>query len=87
MQLCTMKIIFGFDNVGKPIRDGKDIRIGTVQIYRAGDVMNIRCGPFKERRKSERFEFPTVCPECGSAALRGGDAVRRCSGGLICPGH
>ena len=32
--------ISGFDNVGNPIRDGKDIRIGDwVQIYRAGDVI------------------------------------------------
>ena len=40
MQLCTMKLYFSFDNVGKPIRDGKDIRIGDwVEIYRAGDVI------------------------------------------------
>ena len=81
--------ISGFDNVGKPIRDGKDIRIGDwVQIYRAGDVIPkiSDVDHSKREEKSERFEFPTVCPECGSAALREeGDAVRRCSGGLICP--
>jgi len=81
--------ISGFDNVGKPIRDGKDIRIGDwVQIYRAGDVIPkiSDVDHSKRKEKSEKFEFPTVCPECGSAALREeGDAVRRCSGGLICP--
>jgi len=32
------------------------------------------------------FEFPSICPECGSDAIREpGDAVRRCVGGMICP--
>jgi DNA ligase (NAD+) len=41
-----------------------------------------------ERRPkgTERHVFPDRCPVCGSLALRPpGEAVRRCTGGLICP--
>ncbi len=81
--------ISGFDNVGNLIRDGKDIRIGDwVQIYRAGDVIPKISDVDHSKREgdSKSYSFPRVCPKCGSAALREeGDAVRRCSGGLICP--
>lgn len=81
--------IFGLDACGNPIRDGKDIRVGDwVRIYRAGDVIpkvaDVDLGRRPERAK--RFDFPTVCPECGSQAVREeGDAVRRCTGGIACP--
>ena len=81
--------ISGFDNVGNLIRDGKDIRIGDwVQIYRAGDVIPKISDVDHSKREgdSKSYSFPHVCPKCGSAALREeGDAVRRCSGGLVCP--
>lgn len=81
--------IKGLDSKGNEIRDGKDIRIGDwVQVYRAGDVIpKIADVDLSKRPEtSVSFIFPTVCPECGSDAIREeGDAVRRCMGGLICP--
>ncbi|GAA3875966.1 NAD-dependent DNA ligase LigA [Celeribacter arenosi] len=81
--------IAGLDSNGDEIRDGKDIRVGDwVQVYRAGDVIpKIADVDLAKRPKdSEPFVFPTICPECGSEAIRDeGDAVRRCTGGLICP--
>ncbi|HEX5794676.1 MAG TPA: NAD-dependent DNA ligase LigA [Geminicoccaceae bacterium] len=69
--------------------EAKDIRVGdTVVVQRAGDVIpqvvEVRC----ERRPpgTEAYVFPDHCPVCGSLALRPeGEAVRRCTGGLICP--
>lgn len=81
--------IAGRDANGAPIRGGKDIRAGDwVQVYRAGDVIPKVADVDLSKRPADavRFEFPTTCPECGSAAVREeGDAVRRCTGGLICP--
>jgi len=81
--------IKGLDSKGNVIRDGKDIRIGDwVQVYRAGDVIpKIADVDLSKRRPdSKPYEFPTKCPECGSDAVREeGDAVRRCTGGIICP--
>ncbi|MCV2892291.1 NAD-dependent DNA ligase LigA [Lentibacter sp. XHP0401] len=81
--------IKGRDNKGEDIRGGKDIRIGDlVQVYRAGDVIpKIADVDLSQRPESAvPYAFPTVCPECGSDAIREeGDAVRRCMGGLICP--
>ena len=81
--------IKGRDANGAPIRDGKDIRAGDrVQVYRAGDVIPKVADVDLSKRleNAEPFIFPEICPECGSAAIREeGDAVRRCSGGLICP--
>ncbi|MEM9755248.1 MAG: NAD-dependent DNA ligase LigA [Pseudomonadota bacterium] len=74
---------------GEPIRGGKDIRVGDwVQVYRAGDVIPKVADVDLTRRPpgAKPFIFPTRCPECGSEAVREpGDAVRRCTGGLICP--
>ena len=81
--------IKGLDSKGASIRDGKDIRVGDwVQIYRAGDVIpkiaDVDLG--KRPEDARAYVYPTTCPECGSDAIREeGDAVRRCTGGLICP--
>jgi len=81
--------IAGKDSKGGQIRGGKDIRVGDwVQVYRAGDVIpkvadvNLSKRP---KNATEPYEFPTKCPICDSEAIREpGDAVRRCTGGLIC---
>lgn len=81
--------IAGLGGDGEPIRDGRDIRIGDwVQIYRAGDVIpKIKDVDLTKRpADAAPFIFPTTCPECQSPAIReDGDAVHRCTGGLICP--
>jgi len=87
--------IAGIGVDGEPIREGRDIRIGdTVIVQRAGDVIPQVLDVVLEQRPrdSERYEFPTRCHYCGSHAVREvdektgkRDAVRRCTGGLICP--
>ncbi len=81
--------IAGRDSRGGEIRGGKDIRVGDwVQVYRAGDVIPKVADVDLTRRPDTAmpFVFPGTCPECGSPAQReDGDAVHRCTGGLVCP--
>ncbi|WP_171125108.1 MULTISPECIES: NAD-dependent DNA ligase LigA [unclassified Ruegeria] len=81
--------IAGRDAKGGIIREGKDFRIGDwVQVYRAGDVIPKLADVDISKRPAdaEPYVFPTTCPECQSDAVREeGDAVRRCTGGIICP--
>jgi DNA ligase (NAD+) len=67
----------------------KDIRVGdTVVLQRAGDVIPQIVSVVTERRPADAkpFVYPELCPVCGSHAVRPpGEAVRRCTGGLICP--
>lgn len=78
---CTLH---NFDEIAR-----LDLRIGdTVIIRRAGDVIPNLLGVVLERRPADAsaVTLPTHCPECGSPAHREeGEAVIRCSGGLICP--
>lgn len=72
----------------------KDIRIGdTVVIQRAGDVIPQVVEVVLEKRPKDStpYDFPKTCPVCGSHAVKElnetsgkEDAVRRCTGGLIC---
>ena len=66
----------------------KDIREGDhVIIQRAGDVIPQVVSVVKKKRRkgSKRYVFPDHCPVCDSLAIREpGEAVRRCTGGLIC---
>ncbi len=81
--------IAGRASTGEAIREGRDIRVGDwVKVYRAGDVIPKIADVDLVRREagSAPFVFPDQCPDCGSEAVREpGDAVRRCTGGLICP--
>ena len=66
----------------------KDIRVGdTVIIQRAGDVIPQVVNVVLDKRPegAKEYAFPDKCPVCGSNAVREeGEAVRRCTGGLIC---
>ena len=85
----------GVGGDGEPIRDGRDIRVGdTVVVLRAGDVIPKVMDVVLDKRPADAkpFVFPETCPACGSKAVREinprtgkPDAVRRCTGGLICP--
>ncbi|MBL4838540.1 MAG: NAD-dependent DNA ligase LigA, partial [Kordiimonadaceae bacterium] len=65
------------------------VRVGdTVVIQRAGDVIPQVVSVDRDKRPttSTPFDFPEICPACGSHALaEGDDVVVRCTGGLICP--
>lgn len=67
----------------------KDVRPGDwVVVRRAGDVIPEVARVMHQRRETELAEFrmPEKCPECGSAVERvEGEAVTRCTGGLVCP--
>jgi DNA ligase (NAD+) len=80
--------IRGIGNNGQPIREGRDIRVGdTVLIQRAGDVIPQILDVVMEKRPQDAvpYVFPDRCPVCDSHAVREeGEAVRRCTGGLIC---
>jgi DNA ligase (NAD+) len=81
--------IAGRSGTGEAIREGRDIRVGDwVEVYRAGDVIpKIKDVDLARRPvNAVPYLFPDLCPDCGSAAVREpGDAVRRCTGGMICP--
>jgi DNA ligase (NAD+) len=67
----------------------KDVRAGDwVVVRRAGDVIPEVARVIHQRREVDlpEFQMPETCPECGSAVERvEGEAVTRCTGGLVCP--
>ena len=66
----------------------KDIHLGdTAVIRRAGDVIPelVRVLPERRPANAAAIRLPDVCPVCGSAVERDGDAaVARCTGGFEC---
>ena len=65
----------------------KGIQIGAkVLIRRAGDVIPEVVRVVESALGNVNFQFPTHCPECGSALRRiSGEAVSRCVDNLACP--
>lgn len=80
----TSATLHNFDEVQR-----KDLRVGdSVIVRRAGDVIPEVARSLPELRPANApaWEMPLACPECGSAVRRvEGEAVFRCTGGLICP--
>ncbi|MBL0374460.1 NAD-dependent DNA ligase LigA [Rhizobium sp. KVB221] len=87
--------IEGIGNSGERIRpEGHDIRKGdTVIVQRAGDVIPQVLDVVLEKRPAIAvpYEFPKMCPVCGSHAVRERnektgklDSVTRCTGGFVC---
>jgi len=86
--------IKGIGNGGEMLREGRDIRINDVVIVqRAGDVIPQIVDVVLEKRdaSSVPYEFPKICPVCGSHAVRELnektgklDSVTRCTGGFAC---
>ena len=69
--------------------DRLGVRVGDmVVIQRAGDVIPQVVEVILDERPENitEYQFPDTCPKCGSHAMREeGEAVTRCTGGLICP--
>jgi DNA ligase (NAD+) len=67
----------------------KDVRSGDwVVVRRAGDVIPevARIVPERRQGQPDEFQMPESCPVCGSSVERvEGEAVFRCTGGLVCP--
>jgi DNA ligase (NAD+) len=65
-----------------------DVRVGDrVRVQRAGDVIPQVLGIVPgTATRAEPFVFPSLCPVCGSHAVREAEeVVTRCTGGLTCP--
>ncbi|TPG42395.1 NAD-dependent DNA ligase LigA [Sphingomonas koreensis] len=57
-----------------------------IVLQRAGDVIPQIVDNLSRDDSRGAWPFPTVCPECGSDAVREeGEVDIRCTGGLICP--
>ncbi len=57
-----------------------------IVVQRAGDVIPQVVDNLTRDAEREPFDFPEICPECGSEAAREeGEVDMRCTGGLICP--
>jgi DNA ligase (NAD+) len=70
---------------------GKDVRVGdTVIVEKAGEIIPQVIGvePAAAGERGQPFVMPSECPVCGASAHRAdGEARRRCTNRLACPGQ
>lgn len=68
----------------------KDIRVGDmVQVEKAGEIIpQVVKVVLGNEARGPAFEMPPCCPVCGASATRApGEAKRRCSNRISCPGQ
>ncbi len=66
----------------------KDIRVGdTVVVEKAGEIIPAVLGVVPEKRPqgSKPFEFPKICPECGSPLKKFGEKMLSRCPNMACP--
>ncbi len=66
----------------------KDIRVGdTVIVEKAGEIIPAVLGIVPELRptNAKQYQFPTICPECGSPLKKYGDKMLSRCPNLACP--
>ncbi len=80
--VVTNATLHNADEIGRlGVRPGD-----RVLLQRAGDVIPQIVANLTPQVERPEWHFPSICPDCGSAADReAGEVDIRCTGGLVCP--